>query len=171
MTYSSTERAAMIVHDAGGQVVGRTRLQKIGYLLHATGLESGLSFVYKHYGPYSEELATGARTASSLGLLDETERQASWGGAYSTYDFVGALDNSTSDPARRQLATLAASADAIELELAATAAFLAKEGYTDAWAETERRKPEKAIGDRIDKAKELYRSLRAVKVPIPLPQL
>ena len=37
-----------------------------------------------------------------------------------------------------------AQASAIELELAATAAFLAREGQADPWGETARRKPEKA---------------------------
>jgi hypothetical protein len=37
-------------------------------------------------------------------------------------------------------------ADAVELELAATAAFLAYERFPDPWGETARRKPEKSGG-------------------------
>jgi uncharacterized protein len=46
-----------LVVAAGGQVPGRVRLQKIVYLLDQIGLESGFTFEYHHYGPYSEGLA------------------------------------------------------------------------------------------------------------------
>jgi uncharacterized protein len=168
MSYVNAAKVAGIVRDAGGRIVGRTRLQKVAYLLSVTGLEDGLPFAYKHYGPYSEDLATGARDAGLLGLLSETEQQASWGGTYSTY-VVGEQPSSSVLPARRRLAAEAATADSIELELAATAVFLAKEGYSDPWIETARRKPEKAENDRIDKAKVLYRRLSAIETPVPWP--
>jgi uncharacterized protein len=163
-------KVAEIVRDAGGRVIGRTRLQKIAYLLTVAGLEDGLPFVYKHYGPYSEDLAAGARDANLIGLVRETEQQASWGGTYSTY--VVADGPGPSVPAaRRRLAEEAASADAIELELAETAIFLAKEGQKDPWEETMRRKPEKAEGGRIGRAQALYRRLSAIETPLPWPTL
>ena len=55
------------------------------------------------------------------------------------------------------------------LELAATAAFLASEGERDPWHETARRKPEKAA--RLDDAKKLYQRLRAISLPVPLPEI
>jgi hypothetical protein len=170
MSQTNALKARGIVSDAGGHVVGRTRLQKIAYLLSAAGLESGLRFVYKHYGPYCEELAGAAREASLLGLLTETEQQASWGGTYSIYSVTEPPDPTVS-PARRRLASEAAVADAIELELAATAVFLAKEGHPDPWNETARRKPEKAENGRIEKAKELYRKLSAIETPVRLPTI
>lgn len=170
MSYAIAEKAAEIVRDAGGQIVGRTRLQKIAYLLTVTGLEKGLTFVYKHYGPYSEDLATAAHDADLLGLLNETERQASWGGTYSIY--VSLLGPAHSTPAaRRRVAAEAAAADAVELELAATAVFLAKEGHSDPWGETARRKPEKAEEGRMERAKALYRKLSNVETPIPWPKI
>jgi uncharacterized protein len=160
-----------IVRDAGGQVVGRTKLQKLTYLLVASGLEVELPFLYKHYGPYSEVVAVAAREAHLLGLLKEKEDLTSWGGSYSTYSVDGKSDSEVPS-ARLDLARIANSADAVELELAATALFLAREGRTkDAWAETERRKPEKASNGRLDKAKVLYRKLAAVNTPNPLPAL
>ena len=33
-----TEKVAAIIRDAGGKIVGRTRLQKTGYLLELAGL-------------------------------------------------------------------------------------------------------------------------------------
>jgi hypothetical protein len=168
MSNANAAKVAGIVRDAGGRIVGRTRLQKVAYLLSVTGLEDGLPFVYKHYGPYSEDLATAARDAGLLGLLRETEQQASWGGTYSTY-FVGEQPSSSVPTARRCLAEEAAAADAIELELVATAVFLAKEGHNDPWIETSRRKPEKSENGRIEKARVLYRKLSAIKTPVPWP--
>jgi hypothetical protein len=57
------------------------------------------------------------------------------------------------------------------LELVATAVFLAKEGHSDPWIETVRRKPEKAENDRIDKARLLYRRLSAIETPVPWPAI
>jgi hypothetical protein len=170
MTYGLAEKVAGIVRDAGGHIVGRTRLQKIAYLLSISGLEDGLPFAYKHHGPYSEALATAARVANLFGLVKETEQQASWGGTYSTY-VVGEQSNFPVHSARRSLAAVAAGADAIELELAATAAFLFKEGHSDPWGETARRKPEKAINGGIDRAKALYRRLSAIQTPVALPPI
>lgn len=170
MSYANALKAARLVRDAGGRIIGRTKLQKIAYLLSVAGLEEGLYFAYKHYGPYSDELATAARDADLLGLLKETEHQASWGGTYSTYVVSEQVDL-TVPPARRHLAAEAAAADAVELELAATAVFLAKDGYPDPWFETARRKPEKAEGGRIDRAKALYQKLSSIGTPVGLPAL
>ena len=170
MSYMNAMKVAGIVRDAGGRIVGRTRLQKVAYLLSVAGLEEGLPFAYKHYGPYSEDLATAARDAGLFGLLCETEQQASWGGTYSTY-VVGEQPSSSVPLARRRLAAEAAEADAIELELAATAVFLAKEGYSDPWMETARRKPEKTENGRIEKARVLYRKLSAIETPVTWPPI
>jgi uncharacterized protein YwgA len=162
-------KVAEIVRDAGGTIIGRTKLQKIAYLLAAAGLENGLPFMYKHYGPYSEALAFAARDASLLGYVSEAEHVAAWGGTYSVYRVPGTLANIPAGP-RQRLASEAARADAIVLELAATAVFLRKEeGIQDVWAETARRKPEKATAARVSDAKTLLRDLAAIQVPEPLP--
>jgi uncharacterized protein YwgA len=170
MTKVNAEKVAQIIRDAGGEVVGRTRLQKIAYLLSASGLENGFAFSYRHYGPFSEDLATAARDADLLGLIKENEQQASWGGTYSIY-VADAPQQFTDTATRIDLATKAAKSDAVELELAATAVFLAKEGHKDPWAETARRKPEKSDDGRVVKAKELYRTLQAIKTPVRLPAI
>jgi len=161
---------ANIVRDAGGKIVGRTRLQKIAYLLTVVGLEDDLRFSYKHYGPFSEVVAAGARDAHLLSFLTETKTEASWGGTYSIYRIIGAAEHGLAD-SRSAFASAAAAADAVELELMATAVFLAQEGHDDPWAETARRKPEKAGNQRIDRAKKLYRKLAEVSTPEPLPQI
>lgn len=169
MSSVAAQKVAEIVRDAGGTIIGRTKLQKIAYLLAAAGLENELPFMYKHYGPYSEALAFAARDASLLGYVNEAEQVAAWGGTYSVYRVPGAVANVPATP-RQRLASEAARADAIVLELAATAVFLRKEeNVQDVWAETARRKPEKATEARLSDAKALLRSLAAIQVPQPLP--
>ena len=70
-----------------------------------------------------------------------------------------------------RLAREMVSADAVELELAATAAYLAYEGFSYPWGETKRRKPDKADFGRLDKAKQLYARLLRVPTPNPLPAI
>lgn len=156
-----------IIRDAGGRIVGRTRLQKIAYLLTATGLDNSFRFSYKHYGPFSEDLASSAEFGALLGKLNERRDQAAWGGTYSTYsiDDVHGLDRTSS---RHNLASVAVEADSIELELAATAVFLAHEGYDDPWDETTQRKPEKATPARLRNARSLLARIAEIQVPNPI---
>jgi uncharacterized protein YwgA len=163
-------QAAAIVRDAGGYIVGRTKLQKIAYFLEAVGLGAGFHFRYKHYGPYSEQLASAAQHASALKLMTEHESVANWGGLYSTFRSHIPGD-AAGNAARMRMVSEMTSADAVELELAATALFLANEGFPDPWTETARRKPDKADNGRLNRAKQLYQSLRTVQTPRPLPAL
>ena len=168
MSKSDIEKVAAIVRDAGGSIVGRTKLQKISFILEAAGLGEGFSFEYYHYGPFSEELANAAKDAAVLGIVTQKEQQTSWGGFYSRYEV--ATDVATvPDSIRSKIAQEGAHANSIELELAATALFLAKEGDSDPWGETARRKPEKAEGGRLERARELYRKLQKFDTPEPLP--
>ena len=163
-------RAAAIVRDAGGYIVGRTKLQKIGYFLEAAGVGGGFPFRYKHYGPYSEQLAAAAEHAAALRLIVENESVANWGGQYSTF-YTQVPADPLAHPARVRLAHEMVNADAVELELAATAVFLAYERFPDPWSETARRKPEKADGGRLERAKQLYQRLRQIPTPSPLPAI
>lgn len=163
-------QAAAIVRDAGGNIVGRTKLQKIGFFLEAAGVGSGFPFRYKHYGPYSELLAAAAQHAAALQLIIENKSVANWGGQYSIFHTQMPPDPSA-HPARTRLAHEMVNADAVELELAATAAFLAQERFPDPWAETARRKPEKAEGGRLERARQLYSRIRQIPTPRPLPDL
>ena len=66
---------------------------------------------------------------------------------------------------------------AIELELAATAAFLfaeegiGKDGQRNPWHETRDRKPQKAAEGRLERAAAAYADLRKLETPRPLPEL
>jgi uncharacterized protein len=165
---NDAQKAAEIVRDAGGHIVGRTRLQKIAYILEAVGLGAGFPFRYKHYGPYSDLLADAAQTARIVGMLREQETPATWGGLYSTYHSLLPQDFRAPE-VRRRLAKELVNVDAVELELAATALFLASEHFPDPWGETARRKPDKADGGRLQRARHLYQSLRNISTPRPLP--
>ena len=171
-TVEEARLVAAIVRDAGGRVVGRTRLQKMAFILEASGLGSGFPFIYKHYGPYSEELSNASRTAAILGILRETESPASWGGSFSTFE-VSMPPDLTVPESRRRMVHETVNADAIELELAATALYLssARLGGSNAWSETARRKPEKAANGRLDRARTLYEKIRQIQTPVPLPRL
>jgi len=46
-----------LIDAAGGEIVGKVRLQKLVYLLSQLGIESQFAFSYHHFGPYSAELA------------------------------------------------------------------------------------------------------------------
>jgi uncharacterized protein YwgA len=70
--------AARIINDAGGELVGRTRLQKIAYLFQLAGYGEEFRFEYKHFGPFSDDLAQRMETASAFGQVQEEEHQAGW---------------------------------------------------------------------------------------------
>lgn len=163
-------KAAEIVRDAGGTIVGRTKLQKVGYLLELAGLGVGFQFQYHYYGPYSEDLANEIRLADAFGLVDEQEKPTEWGGLYSIYTATAAAGNRDTG-VRAIFAEEAAKIGSIELELAATAAFLAGEYPDDPWGETTRRKPDKAAEGRLEKAKEVYRHLCKLGTPNQLPHI
>lgn len=162
--------ATRIIKDAGGQLVGRTRLQKVAYLMQLAGFGNELDFEYRHYGPFSEELARGVEIATAFGDLSEDERQATWGGKYSVFSLKERAEP-TSAP-RAAFAQAAKQINAVELELAATAAFLfVAEGKTDPWEETRRRKPQKAKDGRLEGAMKAYIALRRLETPRVLPEL
>jgi hypothetical protein len=157
---------ADIVRDAGGEIVGRTKLQKSVFFLDLAGFDIPFRFGYKHYGPYSESLAEAAELAAALDLVSERQQPASWGGTYSVYSVLRTADPEPS--IRVQLLREAVGSDPILLELAATAGYLAREGSAEPWAETARRKPDKSANGRLGRAKDLYRRLRGAsrdKIP------
>ena len=161
------EKVAEIIRMAGGKVVGRTRLQKMFYLLEASGIVSDFSFEYRHYGPYSDSLSRSITVGAIRGLLHEEEHPASWGGTYSVFT-VSPTSSPLASPSQAQpLLHIANEANPIDLELAATAIFLQKQGVPNPWDETQRRKPEKA--QHIATAKALCTRLSKLSLPKRLP--
>lgn len=177
-SYDLHRKAASIVRDAGGQLVGRTRLQKVTYLSQLAGFANEFPFEYRHYGPYSQDLGDAIDIAVGFRLVSEEERSTDWGGRYSIYrSGQHMLEDVPLDEGRSHFIAAAQMIDAIELELAATAAFLyAEEGVgrddgNDPWKETRRRKPEKADGGRLARAKKAYRRLSQLETPSRLPPI
>jgi len=167
MTENKIGNVVDIIQSAGGQLVGRTRLQKIVCLLELAGIDCGFQFEYHHYGPFSEKLSDAVVAAIVSNEIKEEKKYASWGGEYSVYRVNSSTSSSFVDDDRTRLIEKAASANSIVLELAATAAYLAKEGTSDPWEETEQRKYDKAQNGRLDKAKLLYRELRTIAPTLP----
>ena len=159
-----------IVATANGNFVGRTRLQKTACLLTLTGLSDHFNFVYKHYGPFSQELANAAEHATLFSDLSEVRRTTQWGGTYSEFSTNKESSAGVESP-RRKIIEIAKEADLIELELAVTAAFLATQGFKAPWDETASRKPDKVADGRIARAKALYAKFREIETPTSLPKI
>ena len=152
---------AEIVRDAGGPIIGRTRLQKSVFLLSLAGFDDKFRFGYKHYGLFSEALADSADLAAAFDLVSEQRKESSWGGTYSIYS-VNNLEGADTS-ARGVFLREAVASDPILLELAATAGYLfSEEKCKEPWAKTARLKPDKSADGRLDRAKDLYGRLRAV---------
>ncbi len=171
MTTRDPHIAAMrIIQDAGGNLVGRTRLQKVTYLMQLAGFNGEFEFEYRHYGPFSEDLAAAMEIARAFGYVKEDEHTAEWGGRYSVYSSTHQGD--PIDKRRAAFVQAAKAINAIELELAATAAFLfTVEKQACPWEETSRRKPDKISGGRLERAMAAYEALRRVSAPNKLPVL
>jgi uncharacterized protein YwgA len=156
-----------LVVAAGGELVGKIRLQKAVYLLDQIGLDSGFAYEYRHYGPYSEELAEQVEDDVVFGCLEaEQRRRVSDGVPYVAYrarrpGSGGRLDAHLS--AERIHGALAEMQQrpATVLELAATMHWLAVvEDLADWREELVRRKGSKTENGRDRQAMELLRTLR-----------
>ncbi|MET3667942.1 hypothetical protein [Caulobacter sp. 1776] len=166
MSNPTAKDAAEIVGYVG-DFVGRTKLQKTAAILELAGLGAGFTFSYHLFGPYSEELSSAVDRAILLGLIEEDEKVATWGGRYSIFH---AAKIGNPDPLKEALILRAANANSVVLELAVTAAFLAAGGEEMPWERVSALKSEKASAENMHSAKALYRELSAVKTPQPLPK-
>ena len=76
----------VIALNEGGRVVGKTRLQKIVYLLDECGLSTGCRYDYHYFGPFSSEIAEAAEDAFELGKLKYDERPGFHAVPYGIYE-------------------------------------------------------------------------------------
>jgi uncharacterized protein len=155
-----------LILAAGGELVGKIRLQKIVYLLDQMGLESGFSYEYHHYGPYSEDLAEQVEDDVIFGYLDsEQRRRQSDGVPYVVYRSRSAGQGEALDRhlARERVERAVGEMQrrsATVLELAATMHWLAvMEGLPDWRQELIRRKGAKTQSGRDQQALELLCAL------------
>src|SRR5579863_2597743 len=120
----------------GGTVVGKTRLQKIVFLLDECGLNTGCKYDYHYYGPFSAQIAEAAEDACDLGLLRYKERPGSHSVPYGVYEAAetvkipDVLASLPRDTVKSKL-DIMSRYSAIELELAATIRYLHKLDYGD----------------------------------------
>lgn len=172
MSYVNPKAIVEILAQAGGRIIGRTRLQKAVCALELTGLGYGFSFSYKHFGPYSEELKLTCDYADALGLIYEERKTAVWGGEYSVFGTAEvSKEKNDTDKKREALLGIIVIAEPVALELAVTAAFLASKGFVAPWGEVIERKKAKATERAISEARELYKRLQSIEVPNPLPNI
>lgn len=150
----------------GGEIIGKTRLQKTVYLLDQCGLGSRCHYDYHYYGPFSSEIAEAADDAITLGLLNYHDNPGFHAVPYRVYETVdqqdetipaviGELPQST---IKSELAVMN-NYSAIELELAATIRYLRCLGSADAIAEVKQLKPAKAAPERLERAEKLLQKL------------
>jgi len=162
---------AAVIAAAGGELIGRVRLQKAVYLMDRLGLDSGFSFDYHHYGPFSRDLDNATVDATAFDLVEEKiERRQSDGAAYSVFKLKGhskpeAYGKLGKEKAA-ELARLFAATNVTVLELAATIDWLWRsEKFNDWRSEITNRKGIKVQGGRLEQAIALL-----AKVGLPAPE-
>lgn len=149
---------------AGGELVGRIRLQKVVYLLDQLGMNSGAPFEYHHYGPYSEAVSDAITDAKFWGHIEEAVSfRVADGAPYSSFKSDNPeppqLGDLSAEDAKRYLAKFAGHTSTV-LELAATVHWLAfNEGCADWRAQIEVRKAGKTGNGRLEKALALLRDI------------
>lgn len=147
----------------GGELVSKIRLQKTFYLLEECGLGSGLDFDYRHYGPFSGDLARAADDDVDPRRLKSTPRPGFHAVPYTVYRTdEKAPDQLGNLPAGRvqELLKTMGRYSAVVLELAATVVLLRHYGLADDPIEKVRTlKPLKATPERITRANQLLAEL------------
>lgn len=147
-----------VIAAAGGELIGRVRLQKTAYLLDRLGLNSGFEYDYHHYGPYSRDLDNATADAKAFSMITEDfSHRVSDGAMYSIFRLKSdAKDEAFGDLERgraKELATLFAQTNVTVLELAATVDWLWRvEKIADWQTEITRRKGMKVRNGRLEKA-------------------
>jgi uncharacterized protein YwgA len=154
-----------LIDAAGGEIVGKVRLQKMVYLLDQLGAKSGFSFEYHHYGPYSEELAEAVDDGVIFGYIEEVQRRrVSDGVPYVTYRSLDHREQSSdvfSQPAIGDAIQKINRQSMTVLELAATIHWLVFKEKVPNWREElARRKGVKTAGGRTERAIELLEKLK-----------
>ena len=89
MSLSDKELVILLVHHSRGQTIsGRTRFQKIVYLLEEQEINFGYGFRPHLYGPYSEDLKNDITMLVKLGLIEEEKRDIEFDGVvYDKYEY------------------------------------------------------------------------------------
>ena len=159
-----SEEVANIVHLNGGDIVGRTRLQKSLFLLDAQGIGLNLDYDYHNFGPFSWDAAEATDDAVALEYLGEEKRFGYHQVPYSIFRVKstggGKRHDDVLSEQRLQALQVMKEYSALELEVAATAVYLRDNGYAESYVEELAvRKPQKATPQRVKKALMLIEAL------------
>jgi uncharacterized protein YwgA len=153
-----------LIRAAGGEIVGKVRLQKMVYLLDQLGVPTEFSFSYHHYGPYSDELAEAVEDDVIFRRVKAERRRRPDGVPYVVYkiDTADTASKSVFEQPKINAALQAMQrSSATILELAATIHWLVFAEKVDNWeAELVRRKGIKTEEGREGKALALLKSLQ-----------
>jgi uncharacterized protein YwgA len=128
--------ASVIANCHDQQVIGRTKLQKIIYLLQECGLPSNYSYSMYFYGPYSEDVKADLAVLKYSHIIDET--LASKKGEEGEYYVLKVIDKEF-EPIDlsnwRDAIEEMDNTDSVILELAATYVEFRDSGYDEKEAE------------------------------------
>lgn len=157
---NSSTIASVVCASEDKKVFGKIRLQKIFYLLDQLGLNSGFSYSYHHYGPYSEDLSDTLFFAEFVdGVIKESQGQTKLGNVYSVFSLSEIADQLPSDvgklPADKisDLVNVLEAPTSVVIELAATIHWLLRKEKIAEWeVELKTRKAGKATDSNIEKA-------------------
>lgn len=153
--------AAVMAAQPGGELVGRTRLQKTMRLLQRLGLPSDYVFRMHHYGPYSDGIQSDINLLERMKFVSEEERLTQDGRLYSV--FTARPDAKIEAVARFGLAIdrMAREDDAVVLELAATYDYFREKGndHARSIALLRRMKGDKCTPSKVDKARRLLKDI------------
>lgn len=81
MSFTATELIMLLLRNSREQRIrGRTRLQKIVFLLEEQGINFGYEFKPYLYGPYSEDLKDNINMLTEFGLVEEESEEIEFDG-------------------------------------------------------------------------------------------
>jgi predicted negative regulator of RcsB-dependent stress response len=138
------------------------------------GLESGFSFDYHYYGPFSRDLDNAIADAKAFHVVEELiERRQTDGAAYSIFKLSGEPNPTAygklGAAKAAELARLFTATNVTVLELAATVDWLwRKEKYSDWRTEIMKRKGVKVRAGRLDQAIALLEKLGLKPPAVPM---
>ena len=153
-----------IVALNSGRLVGKTRLQKTVYLLEKCGINAEFYFGYHNYGPFSVDVAHATDIALTQGRMNEIPQPGYHQVPYFIFETSEDEPQSVGDLSAskaKDLLKIMGNYSAIDLELAATIAFLDEDGVPDLNIDPHIRelKPAKATDERLETAHRLLNEL------------
>lgn len=171
MTYASQgdmREVVDIVSAAGGEFVGRNRLQKTAYFLEFAGLGTGYRFRYEFSSPHCDELELAMYSARLYyDGFDVNEKPLEGTGCtYSVFTYTG--EGRTHEEAFELLVREAKKTHPIVLELASVASYFTIVKHENPWGEVERRLKDRVINGWLKDAKELHHRFKEMDLKIPI---